>query len=229
MEKQKRIINLDEKIYLATFNKPRYKAEISRMLYGKEKKTIYPKINELVKKGWIKELKDYSPEEEDGRAKKRVYLKGTIKPFYDRLISTLKKYDKSLSKGEEKQLKQFIESDFFRNFCGDNPKHVTIGYVFEQMYYWFAYSIVNMNFQRVIYKDIEFFPELKNMDEELISLIASLGSYRSDFFIEILYSFTNEFWDVLYDFVHMDKKEQQRSISKIDKWHKKQKEIFEEE
>jgi len=225
MEKQKRITNLDEKIFLTTFSEPRYKAEISNMLYGKEKKTIYPKINELIELGWIKELKNYSPEEEDGRAKKRVYLQGTIKPFYDRFIHILKESDESLSQDEKKQLKQFLDSDSFRSFCNVNPKNITIDYCIENMCYWFTFIIVDMNFRCMMYKDAEIADEFKNMDDGLISLIASGGSYRSEFFLHMLYRLTDTFMVAFNDFVHLDKEEQQRVINKIDKWYKMQKEM----
>jgi len=123
--------NLKEKIYLLAYGEPRYKLEISNILYGKEQKQIYPVINDLIKDNWI-EITDYTLDEKDKRANKRIYYKANIEPLYDNICQDLEKLAKesiekypelkiqqggiTLNENEKKKLKKYLRSDYFKKF-----------------------------------------------------------------------------------------------------------------
>lgn len=125
MEKEpKKILNLEEKIYFLTFVKPRYKTEISKMIYGKEVKQIFPLINKLKKHTQIKEtivpIKQQEIKHEGDRAKARNYLKANPEPLVEEFCKKLEdKTQASLTKKEKDKLKRFIYSDTFKTHVED--------------------------------------------------------------------------------------------------------------
>lgn len=109
---------LGEKIYFLTYGKPRYKAEISQLLYGEEKKTIYPVIKKLVKKKWIR--RDYLKKTKkkclgDGRAVNRKYFLANVEPLFENICNDMKRAKVELNDNEKQRLKKVLDSPSFRN------------------------------------------------------------------------------------------------------------------
>jgi hypothetical protein len=117
--------SLSEQVYFATFEKPRYKSEIGKLLYGEQ--TTYPKL--IGKDGAIKKCKD------TGMIKK-IFVKtpenGSAKPFFftkrqyysaspDFLVEKIDNRLKSetgmcLDLKEKETLKYFVGHDSFKSF-----------------------------------------------------------------------------------------------------------------
>jgi len=137
-----RIQNLKEKIYLLTYGKPRYKSEISKLLYGKDVKQIYPEIKKLESPGtkWIKKVNykgDIEGDIEDGRSINRIYYHANVEPLFDSMCRDLKNMQEKLSVvdknkhnlfkwedieltvDEEKKLQYFLGHNVFRKFVYD--------------------------------------------------------------------------------------------------------------
>jgi hemerythrin-like domain-containing protein len=232
MKKQKRITNLDEKIFLVAFGKPRYKSEISRIIYGEEKKTIYPRIDDLIQKGWLEEIEKKPFEETDGRARKRAYLKGTPKPFFDRFVSILKEHDESLSKDEEKRIISFIDSEWFRKNCiAKDYENVDIDLILERSSYHTIFVTTLRDFFTGYYGEkpsFKYSPDdtdlFKDLGEELLSLWSGIGKYRSDIFFHYLVRFAYGLNVLLRDFMHQPEDVQKEIIKNIDEWYEKIKE-----
>lgn len=84
---------LTHKVYLATFDEPRYLMEIGKLIYGVEEKT-YPKlsgekgaIKKCLRKGWIKDVTDFIeiPEPKKSGFEKRRYYKAKIDPILEQI------------------------------------------------------------------------------------------------------------------------------------------------
>jgi len=105
-----RIQDLREKIYLLTYGKPRYKAEISKLLYGKDVKQIYPEIKKLESPSmkWLKKV-NYKGDIEDGRSKNRIYYQANVEPLFDSICKDLKDIQGKLSKSKKKDNKFNLE------------------------------------------------------------------------------------------------------------------------
>lgn len=126
----KRVNDLGEKIYLIVYGKPKYKLEISKKIYGKESKSIYPEIKKLEQKGWIKQIKYKDVETRDKRAERRQYYYTNVKPLFNsicqdlkemqtRLSASKKKINIELTNIERKKLLHLLDSKVFRVFVGD--------------------------------------------------------------------------------------------------------------
>jgi hypothetical protein len=123
-----KILNLEEKIYFLTFAKPRYKSQISKMIYGKEVKQIYPVFNKLKKKQIINEItipiEQQDKSDDDGkalgRAKARKYLEANPGLFFEEFCKQLEEKTQSiLTQKEKNKLKRFIYSDTFKSHVED--------------------------------------------------------------------------------------------------------------
>lgn len=122
-QEEKRIQNLDEKIYFICFLNTYYTKEIANALYGKgsmkaEKSysKIVTKTKEMTDKGWLELLDKFTPkrkndEKIDQRSWRRLYYKANL----DCIVSKIKERT-SLDDFEEFVLKDTIGSPFFRNF-----------------------------------------------------------------------------------------------------------------
>jgi len=117
--------SLSEQVYFATFEKPRYKSEIGKLLYGEQ--TTYPKL--IGKDGAVKKCKD------TGMIKK-IFVKtpenGSVKPFFftkrqyyiaspDFLVEKIDNRLKSetgmcLDPKEKEALKYFVGHASFKSF-----------------------------------------------------------------------------------------------------------------
>lgn len=125
-----RIINLGEKIYFLTYGRPRYKADISEILYGRESKAIYPEIKKLEKNKWIEKLDmrdaltkigelncvelEKDMQKMDGRGQKRQYYYAKVQPMFENICEFLKKLGITFNSEEEKKLIGFLDSKWFR-------------------------------------------------------------------------------------------------------------------
>jgi len=113
---EEEIYNLGKKIYLLCYTKPRYKMEISEMIYGDpKKKSIYPEIKKLEKKGWIKKadnkIIDYFKDKLDlsGRnAEKRQYYISSYKPLKIAIIERYKDKNVEFSKEELEEFEKIL-------------------------------------------------------------------------------------------------------------------------
>lgn len=95
--------NLREKIYLLTYGKPRYKSEISKLLYGEDVKQIYPMFKKLESPGikWIKKVNYKENKEDDGRSKSRIYYQANAEPLFDSICQDLKDMQEKISALDE--------------------------------------------------------------------------------------------------------------------------------
>ncbi len=117
MEKNnEKIDNLGKKIYLLMYSRPRYKAEISNMIYRRECKAIYPEIKKLEKLKWIKQIDykkptDYKdPKPNAGkRANRRQYYIAKIDPIMEVISRKVK-----LDDFDRYVLRNILESRAFR-------------------------------------------------------------------------------------------------------------------
>ena len=112
-EKKIEIHNLGKKIYFLCYSRPRYKLEISNMIYGCESKGIYPEIKKLEKKEWIKKadkkiIDEFNKQKHSDKldlssqnAEKRKYYYADNKPIYEDIINFLKKQNIDLNEKEK--------------------------------------------------------------------------------------------------------------------------------
>ena len=111
-KKREKVNNLGKKIYFVTYAKPRYKLEISKMIYGYESKAIYPEIKKLERLKWIKQKKPNDLDIGDKRAYKRQYYIAETKPLMDYVIERLKKNNINFTKEELKELELVLYVDY---------------------------------------------------------------------------------------------------------------------
>lgn len=112
---KKKIMNLEEKVYLLMYGKPDYIANISRIIYKKRCKTIDRVVKKLKGDGWIKEIK-YEPLREplDARMSKGTYYSANMKPLFDSILRDLEEKNISLTSKEKESLKRYLDSKSFR-------------------------------------------------------------------------------------------------------------------
>lgn len=227
----KRVTNLDEKIFLATFSKPRYKAEISNLIYGREQKSIYPKIDQLIKKGWIR-YTDFTPTTEindDGRANKRIYLKGTIEPIYKEIINRFNKKDIVLTKNNREKLKKYLDSDDFRIYCGDYDKKKSINLLVDQLSIYSSFIVAFYNFvkrfgaenEKDVFSDNTFY----DLGPDLLGDFLMLNE-NSLLIFKMFNSSVMILTDLMYEFINSDKIQQKKIIESLNEFNEEMKDIF---
>jgi len=116
-KKEKKIGKLAKKIYLLTYGKPRYKLEISNMIYDRENKVIYPEIKKLEKYNWIKKTsrpKDADTKKAGKRSNKRQYYCANAKPLFDSILWDLEEKNISLTSKEKESLTRYLDGKSFR-------------------------------------------------------------------------------------------------------------------
>lgn len=103
-------MNLDEKIYLLVFGKPKYKAEISRFIYGHEVKTVTRCVDNLKELKWIKSCPP--PDENITRG---GYYGANMEPLFDSIMGDLEERNISLTSTEKKSLRRYLDSKSFKD------------------------------------------------------------------------------------------------------------------
>jgi hypothetical protein len=127
-EKKEKILNLDEKIYLICYCKPRYVTEIAELLYQKQTQR-YSKltgksgiISTMLKKNELKEI-DMKVDTRDKRAKRRQYFQSEINPIFNSILTRLDDKKITLDTIETQELKTILDAPEFRNtICYFFPK-----------------------------------------------------------------------------------------------------------
>ena len=138
---EKRVQNIEEKIYFLCFSKPRSRTEIAEILYGpksSKNKSAYAYLSGktgIIEKladekiGWLEYLPNYKPilgkgKKIDKRSLNRKYYRSTCKPLISRIEQRT-----SLDKFEEYIVRDKLNSLFFKRFIGneipsDPIKHI---------------------------------------------------------------------------------------------------------
>jgi len=127
---EKKVKNLKEKVYLLLYGKPNYKADISKIIYGKESKTINRIFKELQNENppWIKPVKT-SVNRKDGRSWNQKNYIALPQPLFEYITQFLRP-----NKGEileffidnrEKIMKLF-DSKPFRKFIHEAIRYYIV-------------------------------------------------------------------------------------------------------
>ncbi|UCD13379.1 MAG: hypothetical protein JSW60_07425, partial [Thermoplasmatales archaeon] len=111
---------LDSKIYLITFNQPKYVMEIGEIIYGEPRDT-YPKlmgklgaIKRCLKNGWIKETSVEPPEDKPLGFEKRDYYIANKDVILKHIENKIK-----LDGTERKILSKILNDEIFKTCIGD--------------------------------------------------------------------------------------------------------------
>jgi len=119
-KKNVEIHNLGKNIYFLMYGMPRFKWEISKLIYGRESKAVYPEIKKLYEAKWIKNIDPSKWKDlqftSDKREQKRKYFYANSKPLLDSICDDLSKIDIKLDDIEKKRLINFLDSEAFRRF-----------------------------------------------------------------------------------------------------------------
>lgn len=116
---------LSDKIYLITFDKPKYIMEIGEILYNEQRAT-YPKlmgekgaIKKCLEKGLIKKTSVDIPKEKPLGFEKREYYISNIVPIIKEIEKQV-----DLTDEEKKDLLNLFDTDVFRTAIGDTSRFI---------------------------------------------------------------------------------------------------------
>jgi len=136
--KKKQMTNLEEKIYLLIFGKPRYISEISVKLYkNKEEKYVNTKVIKMHEKHWIEEIPKDGSMQQYEMAESRMendkvgarklgrhnYVASNIGPLFDSIYEELQDKNIDLDNIEKDKLKKLLGFELFRDFIFTITEH----------------------------------------------------------------------------------------------------------
>ncbi len=215
-----KIHNLGKKIYLLCYTKPRYKMEISKLIYGDpKKKGIYPEIKKLEKEGWIikadskiakennlmdiyKDKLDFSSR----NAEKRQYYFSLLDPLKNAILDKLKKENIKFNNEEMKELDSILSLFLARDLIENAIKN----YDFSKNIDFFERIFEGINFFNIVLVNqaIDQFSD-KILDKQYIRVhykLSKINSYVSELFKTYTYTGFLTFYEEALDLDGIKKK-----------------------
>ena len=156
---------LSHKIYLITFNKPKYVMEIGEEIYGKPRRLTYPKlmgesgaIKRCLKKKWIKKVSVEPPEDKPLGFEKRDYYIANKDILLKNIENNIK-----LDGTDRKAISKILNDEIFKACIGDLSNFIdypnqdidAIEYINDMIGYLCAYIYMVKNYGNFFGKKIK--------------------------------------------------------------------------